>query len=176
MKKTLKTLLLFLLLLSTLIAAVSCKEDDGLVTYDTAGIKFKLPKEMREANVSYADLAYADNNGCEFFIYFYSATELLTMLYIDKDSTVLEYADWFVNVANKDRYTDIEREYDEAGAKLIQHYLYEPNGENIYFYDFIIRNESNLYHITMSCDGGAREKYKPIFDEWATYIELSELK
>ncbi len=172
MKRLFKTTLLLLLVLATLTAVAACKKDDGMRTYDSAGLKFTLPKDMKEANVTYADLCYA-NGECEFFIYFYTNTELLTVLYIDKNSTVLEYADWFVNVANKDRYPHIESEYDEERGVLRQWYVYEPDGENTFYYDYIVRTDTNLYHVTMSCDGEDKEKYKPIFDEWATYIELT---
>lgn len=156
-------------MIATLLSVFSCG-GDGMEHYNTAGLKFSLPDYMKKANVNYADVAYANNDGCEFFIYFYSSTELLTVLYIDKDSTVLEYADWFVG---QNGYTGIEREYDEANCKLIQSYIYE--SEDLFFYDYIVRNETNLYHITMSCRAEDVEYYKPLFDEWAGYIELTDM-
>ncbi len=120
MKKLCRLLIIALLLFSSIISLPSCGNSDksGFKKYESAGLKYAIPKNMYELNVpqEYADLAYGNDDGVEFMIYFYSAEELLTLIYIDKDSTSLEYADVF---AQRNEYTnpevasDFVREYDE---------------------------------------------------------------
>ena len=83
-------------------------------SYSISGINFILPKYMKEIEVSasYADIAYGtlDDRTLEFTIYFYSKNELLSELLLDTESTVEQYANWFVAM---NEYQNVERSYDE---------------------------------------------------------------
>ncbi len=173
MKTILKTFLVLLLISATALSVISCDDGlvDGMIVYDDAGLKYRLPPSMEPTKVNYADVSYANEDRVEFFIYFYSADELLTKLYIDKDSTVLEYADEFIR---KNEYINVDMDYDEENRKITLSYVYEP--EDVYYFDYIIRSDTNLYHVTMTCYKEYMEEYIPIFEEWARYIELSALR
>ena len=171
MKKTVKKILLSVVVLTLILSLFSC--GDGFVKYSESGLNYKLPDYMKELEVSeaYADIAYGtlDGSSVEFTIYFYAAEELTTELFLSKDSTVRQYADWFVQL---NEYENIEEEYDEEGKKIILRYVYEDGADSYFFYDYIIRNEFMLYHVTMSCNPEDRELYEATFDEWASMIYL----
>ena len=81
--------------------------------YSEAGLAFTIPKDMEKLSVNnyYADVAFRNDEGAEFFIYYYSREELLTRLYFaDKDASSLVYIEWFTNMNG---YTGVERTYDE---------------------------------------------------------------
>ena len=69
-------------------------------------------------------------------------------------------------------YKNVEEEYDEAGAKITLRYVYEDGNDRYFFYDYILRNEYMLYHVTMSCLPEDRALYEATFDEWASKITL----
>ena len=169
MKKPLKQLILLMTVLAIILCAVGCRRNDrndGMVRYSESGLKFALPKEMEKMSVDYADICYG-NGEAEFFVYFYGSDALLTELYLDPNSTVKEYAEWFVNVND---YENVSENYDEENAKIVLEYIYEP--ENTYFCDYILRNEYALFHVTMCCDAELMEKYQPIFEQWRSHVAL----
>ena len=144
------------------------KISDGLLHYSENGLNFSLPSYMETINVNYADLCFANSgDDTQFFIYFYSSEALLTDLYMDMDSTVKEYADWFVNVNG---YTNVEENYDEANKKIVLKYIYEDEGT--FYCDTILRNEYSLIHVTMCCQERNRPIYEHVFDEWITHLSL----
>jgi hypothetical protein len=136
--------------------------------YSENGLKFALPEYMEKYTVSYADLCYGNSEtGLEVLIYFLSSDTLFKELYLQKDCTVKEYADWFVS---KNGYEDVSEHYNEQEAWIVLEYIYEP--EQIYFCDYILRNEYALFHMTMASDAEDREIYAPVFEEWRTYVSL----
>ncbi|MBE6644764.1 MAG: hypothetical protein E7612_05220 [Ruminococcaceae bacterium] len=146
----------------------SFKITDELLHYSENGLNFSLPSYMETINVNYADLCFANSgDDTQFFIYFYSSEALLTDLYMDMDSTVKEYADWFVNLNG---YTNVEENYDEENKKIVLKYVYED--ESTFYCDTILRNEYSLIHVTMCCQERNRAIYEPVFDEWITYLSL----
>lgn len=161
-----KRIIASVLLVFVLVACTSCSQDKT-VAYSESGLNFSLPSDMRKLSVDWADVCYGNSDNAMFFVYFYSASQLLTELYIPKDSTVKVYADWFVN-ANK--YENVTESYDEEGKLIVLTYVYEP--ENTYYCDYITRNEYALYHVTMCCDADLAETYKPIFADWMSFISL----
>jgi hypothetical protein len=169
MKRTVKSLLYAVLIFSMLISLVACFGDDSDTnSYSEAGLAFTLPKDMERLSVSsdYADVAFGNVEGAEFFIYYYSRDELLTRLYFaNKDATSLEYAEWFTNLWS---YPDVRRDYDEENNVVIQSYVYEGD----FYTDYITRNYEVLFHVTMCCDVSLREKYEPIFEEWMATIYI----
>lgn len=166
MKKSVRIFAVSLLVLATLLSAIGCRDDGDEKKYTESGLVYYLPRTMEEMNVNYADVCYGDGEA-EFFVYFYTSDQLLAELYMDKDSTVKEYATWFANVNG---YKNITEEYDEAGAKITMRYLYED--ENDFYFDYILRNENMLYHVTMTCSAEKREIYEPIFEEWRSNIRI----
>ena len=168
MKKAFKKLTLLSLALVLVFSLVSCDKK-----YNESGLNFVLPEYMKELEVSeaYADVAYGtlDDRSLEFTVYFYAANELLTELLLDKESTVKQYADWFVE---RNDYENVEEKYDEEGCRITLRYVYEDGNDRYFFYDYILRNEYMLYHVTMSCKPEDRETYEPLFDEWASDITL----
>ena len=170
MKRLVKKILLTLMTFSLAFSLFSC---DGYEKYNESGLNFSLPDYMKELEVSaeYGDIAYGtlDGRGLEFTVYFYSAEELMSELWMDKESTVKKYADWFVE---NNEYQNVEEDYDEEGRKITLRYVYEMGSDSYFFYDYILRNEYMLYHITMSCNPEDRATYEPMFDEWASMISL----
>ncbi len=170
MKKTFKKLTFLIVALALTLSLFSC--GDG-VEYNESGLNYVLPDYMKELEVSeaYADIAYGtlDDRNLEFTIYFYSAAELLSELLLNTDTTVKEYADWFVELND---YQNVEEKYDEAGKNITLRYVFEDGNDRYFFYDYIVRNEYMLYHVTMSCNPEDRAEYEGLFDEWVTQITL----
>ncbi len=165
MKRILKNLFFITLIFATLIIAASCGGE--MKKYSENGLNFSLPKDMEKLNVNYADIAYGNDELAEFFVYFYSRDSLLTALALEKDATVKEYADRFVGMNG---YTDVEENYDEANKVIVLKYVYEE--ESSYYCDYITRNESALFHVTMCCRADLKDKYDPIFEEWMKHISI----
>ncbi len=166
-KKTLKVISAVLLICVTLLTSlVSCGDDDGFKRYAESGIIYELPIDMKKLSVNYADICHG-NGEAEFMVYLYGRDALLSELYLKKDSTVKEYADWFVN---NNGYVGVTEVYDEANSKIVLEYIYLP--ENTYYRDYIIANEHALFHVTFLCDAELRDKYSPVFDEWQGRIDL----
>jgi hypothetical protein len=172
MKMMIKKILVAALILVIAVSLFGCGDNDGK-KYNESGLNFVLPDYMKELEVSasYADVAYGtlDDRSLEFTVYFYSASELLSELLMDRDSTVKQYADWFVEMNG---YENVSERYDEEGKKITLRYVYESGSDSYFFYDYILRNEYMLYHITMSCNPEDRATYEPLFDEWAAKITL----
>ena len=166
MKKIIRNLLFITVIISALLLS-SCGD---LEKHSSAGLVFYLPEDMKEINVAYADLCYA-NSETEFFVYYYSRDELLTKNFIDKDSTSEEYLADFIAFNG---YIDVDASYDSEKNIATAKYVYDI--ENTFYYDFVIRNYYVLAHVTMHCDADLRDKYEPIFDGWAEKIYLEEME
>ena len=170
-----KKILCILLFSALAFSLIACSGDDsslnadGLIEYSESGLEFALPEEMTKRSVNYADVCYSDGT-VEFFVYFYSRDALLTELFLNKDTTVSEYADWFVN-ANS--YEGVVRELDESGKKIEMHYVYEPDGENTFYNDIIMRNGDSLIHVTLSCPNEKIAEYESTFALWKKYVALT---
>ena len=139
-----------------------------MVNYSESSLCFSLPAYMAETDVNYADVCYGNiSDNAQFFVYFYAKEQLVTELYLDKEATVKEYADWFVAV---NEYENVDEKYDEENKEIVLKYVYEPEGT--FYCDYITRNEYALFHVTMTCDEVLREKYESLFDEWIEKIYL----
>ena len=170
MKKIIVKLALILVVISTLFTVTSCGGE--MKSYNESGLIFKLPKKMKKLEVNWADLCYGESGNVEenvyFFVYYYTSDTLLTDLYLAKETTVSEYADWFINANG---YTDVEKNLNEDGTVISLKYIYED--ENSFYFDYIMRNGELLVHVTMTCNEPYREKYEPIFTEWTGYIRFA---
>ena len=148
---------------------------DTLNKYSTQGLTFYLPLYMQELDVNYADYAYKSSDDSimtkdvEIMMYFYSPEQIISDLHMQRDVTVKEYADWFMR-----QYAGIsvEENYDEENEVITLKYIYYDYHYSYFFFDYIVRNEYMLYHITYSCDLENRATYEPIFDELSSYIKL----
>ena len=169
MKRTLKILIAAALVLITAFSVVSCGGVDDVVTYSENGLEYKLPKEMQKGNVptEIADTYYF-NEDVEFFIYFISRDALLVDYYLDKDCTPKEYAEDFIKYMG---YTDVTTVTGESGY-VINYYYYLSDNENYFFFDYIVRNEETLFHVTMSCKPENAEVNLPMFFAWAENIRV----
>ena len=167
MKRILNLFLAILLVLSTLLCVVSCSDKD-YKEYSISGLHFTLPKDMKETNVNYASISYW-NGEAEFLADAIPRDVLLTEYILDKDITAQEFAEVFIKVNG---YDNVEKTYDEARDAVILSYVYEQEEE--YYCDFIIRNDSALYLVTMCCDVKYMEKYKPIFAEWISDLSIDK--
>ncbi len=170
-----KRILCVLLFASLMLSLAACSSggddgpalnEDGLIVYAESGLNFALPEDMEEHSVTYADICYGDGEA-EFFVYFYSRDTLLTELYLNKDTTVKEYADWFVE---GNGYVGVTERLDESGKKIELSYVYEP--ENTYYVDVIMRNYDSLIHVTLSCPNELVDDYLPKFDLWKKHLSL----
>ena len=127
MKNLLKKITLLALVLIMSASLFACGDEKA---YSESGLNYVLPKYMKELEVSaaYADIAYGtlDDRSLEFTIYFYSKNELLSELLLDTESTVEQYANWFVAM---NEYQNVERSYDEEGRKITLRYVYEDGSE-----------------------------------------------
>ena len=101
-------------------------------------------------------------------IYFISKDALLLDYYLDKDCTAEEYSEDFIKSMG---YTDVTTIKDESGC-VINYYLYESENESDFYFDYIVRNEETLFHVTMCCDPENAEKNLPIFFSWAENIKV----
>ena len=168
-----KRILSLLLLVALSLSLFSCgggndddltRNEDGLISYSESGLYFALPDEMTRRNVSYADVCYGDGDA-QFFVFFYSRDSLLTDCYMDKDSTVQQYAEWCIDF---DMCTELTEEYD-AEAKRIR---YTFVAEDTYYIAIVMRNYDSLIHVTMCCPYDMKATYEPKFDAWEKYVAL----
>ena len=173
LKKTLATVMIMVMSL----CAVSCGggDDDGYITYTSAGLNYEFPDFIQEIDVNYADYAYTSSDysimtkDVEIMMYFYSGEQIISDLHMQRNVTVKEYADWFMK-----QYAGIsvEENYDEENNIITLKYVYDDN-YSYFFFDYITRNEYMLYHVTYSCSPENRELYEPYFDEWASRISMN---
>ena len=163
MKKILRIVLIITLIAATLLLS-SC----GMEKYSYDGFVFRLPRDMRQLNVTYADFCYG-NGECEFFVYSYTRDAILVELFLDKDAKCSEYLDKFIAYNG---YTGVDKSVDDENNTATAKYIYEP--ENDFYYDYVLRNHDVLIHVTMTCSADLREKYEPAFDEWIEYIYLED--
>lgn len=168
MKNTAKRILAILILLSTLLTLFGCGE---WKTRTYGEFVYKLPKTMKKQSVpaEYADFCYANSDGAEYCAFFYTPDQLFGELYLEKDCTTEEYALKYLRWM-EGKYTNIETRYNSETGVTVQTYLYEP--ENLFFYDYIIRNENVLVHLYMDVNADLREEYEPIFEYWTTLCYL----
>ena len=167
-------MLSLMLVFVTVFSAVSC--GGGLVTYKERGLIYKLPKDMKKGNVpeEMADFYYSNSERVEFFWYSVPRDALSYQYSQDEDCTPLEFAMSYIS------YTDIfvdmgevTRTVDESG-NVIQHYLVDDANEHYFYFDYITRSTDFVYHVTMACAPEDKEIYMPLFEQWVTYIKISE--
>ena len=159
------------------LCVVSCGggDDDGYISYTSAGLNYELPDFIQEIDVNYADYAYAPKDSLimtrdvEIMMYFYSPEQLIKECSLKSSATVKEYADWFVR-----QYAGVsmEENYDEENDIITLKYVYEYKSDSYFFFDYITRNEYMLYHITYSCDPENRALYEADFEEWASRVTM----
>lgn len=140
------------------------RNEDGLISYSESGLYFALPDEMTRRNVNYADVCYGDGEA-EFFVFFYSRDSLLTECYMDKDSTVQEYAEWCIAFED---CTEITEEYDVEAKKIKYTFV----ADDTYYVAIIMRNYDSLIHVTMCCPYDMKASYEPKFEIWEKYVAL----
>lgn len=167
MKKLFKSVLILLLVFTTVLCAASCGESE-YKDYSISGLNFRLPNDMKETNVNYANISYW-NGEAEFLAEPIPRDALLAEYILDKDITVTEFAEVFIAV---NEYENVEKTYDEVRDSMTLSYIFEP--EEQYYCDFIIRNKEALYLVTMCCDVEYMEKYKPIFADWISNISIDK--
>ena len=171
-----KKILCILLLSALALTLAACSSgggptlnEDGLVPYSESELEFALPEEMTLSTVDYADICYSDGTA-EFLVYFYPRDMLLTDLFLDKDATVEEYAEWFVY---RNGYVGVEKKLDESGKRIELSYVYDPDGANTHYVDIIMRNTDILIHVTLSCPNEKSAEYEGAFDTWKKYVSLT---
>ena len=151
---------------------VACGDGgDGFTDYSNGGLEYELPDSFGEIDVNYADYAYTSKDfpGLEVMMYFYSTEQLVSDIYLKSSSTVKEYADWFVN---QNGYKDVEEKYDEEEKMITLRYFYDEGIESYFFFDYIVRNEYMLYHVTFACNPEDREAYESHFEDWTSRISM----
>ena len=173
LKKTLATALIIVMTLC--VVACGGGDDDGYISYTSAGLNYEFPDYIQEIDVNYADYAYASmdysimTRDVEVLMYFYSSDQLISDLALSRNVTVKDYAKWFIR-----QYAGVtmEENYDEENSIITLKYVYEEGSDSYFFFDYIIRNEYMLYHITYSCDPENRALYEADFEEWASRISM----
>ena len=169
MKKMFKKILLTVLSLALLLSVFSCLKDNTDIKYNEGGLNYSLPDYMKKMEVpaAYGDVAYGslDERNIEFLIYFYPKESLMSQLLLDMNATVKEYADDFVLYHG---YEKVEESYSEQECLITLKYVYEGD----FYFDYIVRNEYTLYHVTMTCKAKDRETYEPTFVEWTKKISM----
>ena len=170
MKRIIKTSIAMIIALATVFSVVSCSSGNTK-TYEENGLVYTLPKDMRLGSVpeEIADTYYLNDDGVEFFIYFISE-ETLRLYYYLTTCTPEEYATAFIADMG---YKDVTTYVDPSGYVIFYH-TYTSDVESDFYYEYVIRNEETLYHVTMCCDPEDVETYKPIFEEWAKKIHLKK--
>ena len=173
MKTVIKKLLPIILIFATLFTLSGCGDKEWK-TYKEGEFVYTLPRTMKKLSVpaEYADIVFGNSDGAEFCLFFYTPDQLFdTPISLDKQCTTEEYADKYFSLMDGLKiYTGLVRTYDPETDVTVQTYIYEP--ENLFFYDYIIRNENVLVHVWMVVDADLREQYEPIFADWASRCYL----
>ena len=174
MKKTVIALISIILSLATLISLVSCDEDvpEGYVKYEEYGFTYMLPEEMDKKTVSYAAICHSNREATLMVDYF--DAESLEEMEIDSNITIKRYADKFLLLND---YDDTVYTYDEERDRV---YFFaektfdegEVTEESVLYYHLLMRNDYVVYIVTLYCDVSLKEKYTPIFLEWADRMSI----
>ncbi len=170
MKRAVKVLLAFLIIATTLVSTVSCK-DDGPITYTENELTYVLPQDMTERNYEYIPIAYS-NNEAKFVLMVFGRREFATDWYISEDFDVVSVTETFIE-ANKygvGYNHDKERDVTTFSALATE---YEDSEELDYFAHLIAVTEGYVYIVTMHCDEVYAEKYTPIFESWLSQIKVA---
>lgn len=174
MKKSITALISIILSLATLLSLVSCGEDvpDGYVKYEEYGFSYMLPVEMDKKTVSYAAICHSNREAT--LMVDYLEAESLEEMEIDPNITIKRYADKFLLLND---YDDTVYTYDEERDRV---YFFaektfekgEANEETVLYYHLLMRNDYVIYIVTLYCDISLKDKYTPIFLEWADYMSI----
>lgn len=173
MKKILKGILLLLTLISLIMSAVSCDDgvdENGNIKYSEYGFNYRLPEEMDKKTVSYAAILHSNREAT--FMVSYLDSEGFTEEEIDPDIKIDRYADKFLRFNDYDgvtyNYDEEQRKVDFFAEKTFDEG--KETEETVLYYHILIRNDYVIYIVTMYCDVSLSEKYRPIFEEWGSYI------
>ena len=179
MKHLLKVFFAVMLLVATVISAVSCGSDsnvdeNGNFLYGEFGFFYRLPPDMDKKTVSYASILHSNREAT--FMMTYLDTEGLEENEFDPDIKINRYADKFILL---NHYDGTEYNYDKESGKVDFFFEKtfdegEESEETVLYYHLLIRNDYAVYIVTMHCDISLKDKYTPIFTEWGSYIYVAE--
>ena len=169
MKSIFKKLSVILLLITMIISATACGEDDSPnVTHKELGLTFTLPKTMIKKNVEYADLCYFDGK-VEFFVSVFHRDKLASNeeggLNLNPNISVDDYAERFIFW---NEY-EVEFQFDEE-LNIATFFADAPAEYGDSYYHVITRNDDYLYVVIICCDTELMEGYKDTFIEWGKTI------
>lgn len=168
MKKLISLLTALTLCLGLFSCAHSHQEDDevsteGFVQHFESGVYYSLPKDFVTKKLSYGDYVYTNGEKAYLVVNVYDQVELEENMRISKDVSVREYAQMIVTARGCSGY-----KYDEKTDTATFDYVYEYNDgsgfPNEYYLYKILRNESALYQIYLSCDEDDLPKYQKTFN------------
>jgi len=169
MKRFINTLISICLILASIFSLISCSPD-SLVKYTENEITYYLPRYMEKRELPNIPFSFS-NNEAEFVLIIWGKSELALNWYLDEDFDIIALADKFVY------YNDYETTYKhdtERGVITLSAFAteYVDSFEIDYFYNLIGLTDNYAYIVTLHCDEELKDKYAPLFEEWASLITI----
>lgn len=179
MKKIITFILTLILALGATLGLASCDEEGKRTLL---GLTFELTDDFEER--TYSGYTYSFSNGeAEFLIAAMSYQQL-------EESTYDNMPDpWPTNVYDYSRHFVIVNgiglshwEYDEEENVAMVKHVFEYTGEDAmymedeYVHYVMMDNGEAIYFITYSCKIDYRDKYEPLFNKWASELELEKVR
>ena len=168
MKKILNVTLALIVIAATLLSLTSCSEYKGRTENERT---YYLPHDMQERSFPDIPIAYS-NNEATFVLIVWGRAELADQWYLDEDFDVFTLTEKFIYYNGYGP----EYEYDEERGIVTLNALateYEGQTELDYFFNFLAVTDGYAYIVTMHCDEDLKDKYAPLFDEWASMFTVA---
>ena len=107
-----------------------------------------------------------------------------TKLVIKKETMTINITLSFPKVIKVDTVVFLRRKFtdffvsDSMYRKINIEFKYDDNSIDdemlTKYFDYILRDEYCLIHVTMSCDAKIRDIYEPVFEEWIKEISIAD--
>ena len=169
MKKIIGVAVSLFLILATLVSITSCKNkktDDGENDWAIAGLSFKLPKSF--TRLPSEDHGEFENSADDAKVFVYYCTDESLADTVGRGVNVKTYAEYYIMT------NDIipeDQTYDSKNDTFILKYV--DSSGNFYF-EYMLRTESKVYRIKMSCPEGKRKTYEKKFKSWIKNVSAKE--
>lgn len=171
MKKIIAVFLLLTLSFSLFSCGKDKKGDEVEFTdYYEYGLFYSIPSDLEVRNLSYGDITYVKDD-IYFFFNTFDEVDLTEDMLISPDTTVIEYTEMYILFL----LMDIDYEYDQATDSTEFEYVYSYDDgvtPDEYYRHMILRNETYIYQVTISCDAVNKDAYKDTFDRVMNSILL----
>ena len=161
-----KKLIAFLMLLTFSVSLVSCKKneakEENFTDYYELGLFYSIPSDLELRNLPYGDYTYVKDD-IYFFFNTFDEVDLTEDMLISPDTTVIEYTEMYILFL----LMDVDYDYDKDTDSTEFDYVYSYDDgvtPDEYYRHMILRNETYIYQVTISCDAVNKDAYKDVFD------------